>query len=260
MKSKFYTRPVLVSLLLSGAVLYALGGCSNLKGFTADPGFTAEVVRGEEMALLGVVTGFQKLTMEESQEYAALMQKLIAEKRPQYKLLALEKVRESVGPGKFDELTALYVTDGMFLKPSLDVFRQSIQARYLAIVRVEQDETGVPQWVRQGWETDPEERAKWGTIVNVWVDRSVLVSLRIYDLKQPRQVWYAQADTWGREEKPYTVQNEAEIEQVLALEPAGEGMGTSAGHPLEKRFPSPDPSPLSLLLARTIRDMAAKLP
>lgn len=190
-------------LLLTGLAAVLLAGCAEpVTGLRTDLGLSFLTFQFDRVAVGGVAFSGETDPGREAR-YATLLGTRLAQKRERLTVVSADYVRGKVGAQAYRELLAEYRRDGALGKARLAELREKIGvARYVVFARIDGDESydirlSRAETEKNGKPIPDRERVTRRT------NRSVVVSLRVYDLEKGRGVWSGSIAREGRSEVEY---------------------------------------------------------
>ena len=247
-------------------VLMAMGpamSCTtSVKGVKKSKDFKYEDIVVGGMAIGGVFSNFEELTPKLKNRNATNLLLSIQQEREDYPLTSMPEVRDALGVDNYEKYLDEYATDGILSKATLGKLKSGLEVRFLAVVRIENDDIEKPSWEKRAT-----RKNKSGNIIEkegilVTVHRTIIVTARVYDLQKGKSVWSGQVKSWGSEAKKYPFKRSSDIDALIALVNAVQGKGAKSKE--EKTFaedyPPPRPPALHKLLPNAFETFADELP
>jgi len=180
-------------LLTTAALLSLLGGCAAERAvLTTDAGLTAEALRAEGLAIVGV-TVVEEVEQVRPPLIAAL-EGVLRERRPDLPFRSADAVRDSLGLPAYRRILSVYQAAGKLSESGrLELAgRLRASARFALLARVDKNVVRLPsvrrQYDRRYGEPYDATSAKFGSRA---ASRDTRVRVTLYDLASGREAWAA---------------------------------------------------------------------
>jgi hypothetical protein len=251
----FQAGLLLLALLVVAGCGAKVSGVRESKDFRFD-----DIVKGH-MAVGGVASIFEELSDKDSNRLATNLQISIQDVRKEYPITPMPELRNTMGKAEYAAMMKEYGTDGILSGETLQKVKAKIPERFLALVRVENDDIRPATWQHVA-----DQRNAYGQItvrehIQVQVWRHIKVTANVYDLTTAKSVWNGLVSNQAVEEKRYPIRAMSDLQALTALIEAAQGnKSADADKTVVEKYPSPGPPPLYRLMPSAFEAFAGSLP
>jgi hypothetical protein len=264
----------LTGLLSVLAALALLAGCATkVTGVRQAEGFTFDAVIAGKMAIGGVYSNFEDLTDQEKSRHATNLRIAIQEKQSKYEVTPMPELRNRYGKEEFEKIMQEFRVDGILSTEAVAKLRSKSPERYVALVRIEEDQKGEAIWRQVSGQQATQERSatvrgRTKTVettrtvsepqVVVTRARTLKVTGAVYDLKDGKKVWDGLVTTTRTNRLEYPISKAPG--GLAALARALSGTPEPSDKPKQEIYPPPDAPSLFELLPEAYEGFAKALP
>ncbi|MCK4838944.1 MAG: hypothetical protein KAS94_09065 [Desulfobulbaceae bacterium] len=168
------TAAILSLLILSGC-----GGMTMTGGYI-DPGFVHQSILEGRMAIVGVVSSVQDLTVKERNDYAAVLKTNIMEYRKDYSVTSSGDLVNKIGRDNYNLILDNYKVTGGLSTENLQTIKEAMGVKYAVISRIESDETTKDKRTPS---------MSYSGKIEAKATRTMTASLNIYDIDTGKSVF-----------------------------------------------------------------------
>ncbi len=239
---------------LLGSFLLVTGCATKIAGLKASPTFTHSAIESGKFAVGGVVSAHSTLDEGRRSSLAGLLRTAILEERKDYNVIPAGTLMNRLG-SQYAVLASEIQSAGELSEKSLQNLKNKASGiRYVAFARIENDDVSNDR--NETASTDRDGKLIPGSEkVVTRAERTVSVSLHIYDLKSSEVAW------GGTVTKSLSATQQFEKEKELGLVSVIKAIkGDGANQSIDQKYPFPTAPDSQKVLARVFAGFAENLP
>ena len=174
-----YIGKVNIINILMFCVLVLTGCAAPMTGGSVDPSFVHQSVLDGRMAVVGVVSSVQDLTVKERNDYASVLRTNFLQFRKEFSVTPSGDLVNKIGKEKYNQILGNYKETGSLSSANLQIIKETTGVKYAVLARIEKDKT------------EGERRSSMSRtgMIEAIATRTMTVSMTIYNLDLVKSVF-----------------------------------------------------------------------
>ena len=247
-----YIGKVNIINILMFSVLVLAGCAAPMTGGSVDPSFVHQSILDGRMAVIGVVSSEQDLTVKERNDYASVLRTNFLQYRKEFSVIPSGDLVNKLGKEMYGQILGNYKETGALSTGHLQTIKDTTVVKYAVLARIESDKT------------EGERRSSMSRkgMIEAISTRTMTVSMTIYDLDQVRSVFSGNLEHYYSETEyhdKYVPQNDFASGLAGIINPA-KGKTPEAAPTEDELYPYPFIDPKKQILEFVFSDFAKNLP
>ena len=161
-----------------------------MTGGYIDPGFVHQSILDGRMAVVGVVSSAQDLTVKERNDYASVLRTNFLEYRKNYSVAPSGDLVNKIGKESYNRILNNYKETGALSTENLKKIKETMGAKYAVIAKIESDKT--TNGLRRN-------SMSYAGKIESNATRTMTVSMNIYDIDNTRSVFSGNLESYTNE-------------------------------------------------------------